>query len=157
MSSDTPTVTILRRLLLAILVLGLAGTEIELLLLKHTDGFWQLVPVVMVGLGLLAVGWFGAARNEMALRTLRALMFVYLATGGVGVVQHFIGNVAYARDSNPSLAGRDLYVEAVMGSTPTLAPGTMIQLALVGLAFVFRHPGLGAARNDDEPSPQDNR
>ncbi len=35
-----------------------------------------------------------------------------------------------------------------MGSTPTLAPGTMVQFALIGLLFAFRHPRLSAASTE---------
>lgn len=146
------TVTVLRAALLVTLVVGNAGTAVELLLLKHTDGVWQLIPLVLIGLTLLILAWFGLARSAASLRALQVVMVVSFASGGVGAIQHFRGNVVYASESNPSLAGRELYIEAVMGSTPTLAPGTMVQLALIGLAFAFRHPRLrGQTREDDLP------
>ena len=145
-------VTVLRAALLVTLVVGNAGTAVELLLLKHTDGVWQLIPLVLIGLTLLILAWFGLARSAASLRALQVVMAVSFASGGVGVIQHFRGNVVYASESNPSLSGRELYIEAVMGSTPTLAPGTMVQLALIGLAFAFRHPRLlGQSREDDLP------
>ncbi len=65
-------------------------------------------------------------------------------------------NVIYASESDPSLGGSALYKEAVMGSTPTLATGTMVQLALIGLAFVFRHPRLrGTDREEDNFKNED--
>jgi len=45
----------------------------------------------------------------------------------------------------PSLGGSELYMKALMGATPLLAPGTMIQLGLVGLAFAFRHPAFAGS------------
>ena len=140
-----PTEGIIRAALLAILVIGLVGTEVELLLLKHVDGFWQLVPVVLIGGGLVVTAWFALEKSARSLRALQGTMLVFAASGALGVVQHFLGNIDYARDSNPSLAGSELYREAVMGSTPTLAPGTMVQLGLVGLVFAFRHPALRRA------------
>lgn len=144
MTSSASTITLLRRALAAILVLGIVGAEVELLLLKHIDGVWQLAPIVLNGVALLVCGWYALTRNAAAIRTLQAVMIIFLVSGGIGMIQHFRGNMAYAVDSNPSLAGRELYTEAVMGSTPTLAPGMMVQLALVGLAFAFRHPRLRA-------------
>ncbi len=147
------TVTILRRALLLILVVGSVGTIVELLLLKHTDGVWQVIPLVLNGLTLLVLAWFGVARSHSSLRALQATMLLCLTSGGVGVVQHLLGNIVYASESNPSLAGRELYLEAIMGSTPTLAPGMMVQLALIGLAFAFRHPDLrGTVRDVDIPT-----
>jgi hypothetical protein len=147
------TLSVLRMALLTLLLLGNIGTLVELLLLKHTDGIWQLAPLMLSGATLLVLAWFGVTRSARALRALQVVMVCCFLSGGVGVVQHLRGNLGYAKDSNPSLSGRDLYIEAVMGSTPTLAPGMMVQLALIGLAFVFRHPRLrGAANEDDLPS-----
>lgn len=145
-----PTLALLRRALLLILWVGLAGTEIELLLLAHTDGKWQLVPVVLAGVAMVVLLWYAVRQSRASLRSLQAVMIVFLIAGLVGVYQHFDGNVAYERESDPSLSGLALYKSAVMGATPTLAPGVMIQLALIGLAFAFRHPALnGSVRDDD--------
>jgi hypothetical protein len=46
---------------------------------------------------------------------------------------------------NPALAGFELVRESLSGATPALAPGTMIQLGLIGLAYTYRHPRLGDA------------
>jgi hypothetical protein len=134
------------------LILGVVGTQIELLLLKHTDGIWQLTPLLLNSTVLIALVWFGLRRSAASLRALQAIMVLCLASGAVGIIQHFRANVGYARDSDPSLAGQALYKEAVMGSTPTLAPGTMVQLALLGLAFTFRHPRLRGVEREDENS-----
>ena len=32
----------------------------------------------------------------------------------------------------------------VSGATPTLAPGAMVELGLLGLAYTYRHPALGS-------------
>ena len=146
------TIELIRWGLGAVLTIGLVGTQVELLLLKHTDGFWQLVPVVLVGCGVLVIAWFGLSRSHTSLRALQGLMVSFLASGAIGTLQHFRGNVAYERDSNPSLSGIALYRSALMGSTPALAPGTMIQLGLIGLMFAFRHPVL-ASRNRREDLP----
>ncbi len=150
MMSSMTTIEALRRALLALLVLGSIGTVVELLLLKHTDGVWQLTPILLSGGTLLALAWFGVAHSRASLRALQAVMLLALVSGGIGVVQHFRSNLVYASESNPSLTGWALYLEAVMGSNPTLAPGVMVQLALIGLAYCFRHPTLrGAVREDD--------
>ena len=130
----------IRRALLAILVFGLVGTEVELFLLKHTDGFWQLVPVALVGATLLLAIWVAVQPSPASLGTLRAVMGVFLIAGIIGVVQHFTGNVGYEKESNPGLGGAELYKAALMGSTPLLAPGVMLQLGLIGLLYTYRHP-----------------
>jgi hypothetical protein len=147
---EKTTLVILRQGLLAILFLGTAGTLLELLLLKHYEDFWQLVPVVLLGAILLVLGWYVIAKNAASVKVLRGVMLLCLLSGGVGVTRHYIANVRDAGESNPSLQGRELYVEAVQGSIPALAPGSMVQLALLGLAFSFRHPLLGSKNHEDK-------
>ena len=132
----------MRNALLAILVLGLVGTEVELFLLKHTEGFWQIVPLAAIGIALIVVVWCAVSPSTKSLGALRLIMTVFLIAGTIGVVQHFTGNIGYERESNPGLAGAELYKAAAMGSTPLLAPGVMLQLALIGLLYAFRHPAL---------------
>jgi hypothetical protein len=131
-----------RRALLAIMLLGFAGTWVELLLLKHTDGFWQLVPVVLTMAGVALVAWCWARPTPAPLRTLQLMSALLLVSGIVGVVQHLLGNIGHESESNPGLAGMELYKLAAMGSTPLLAPGIMLQLGLLGLLFTYRHPAL---------------
>lgn len=133
---------IFRTAVLGILVFGLSGTIIELLLLKHTDGFWQLVPIALMGLALLLIVWHALSSGSFALRFFQVLMVVFLLSGAVGTLQHYRGNIEYEAESNPSLSGRDLYWSALKGSNPTLAPGTMIQFGLLGLLFALQHPRL---------------
>lgn len=100
------------------------------------------MPVILVGIALLLVIWVIGSAGAASLRLLRAMMWVFLLSGLAGVVLHFRGNITFEQESDPSIAGAALLRTAVMGASPTLAPGTMIQLGLVGLAFLFRHPRL---------------
>ena len=129
-----------RRVLAAILVVGLVGSGIELLLLKHTDGVWQLVPLVLIGAALLLFGWHAVAPGRASVRALQALMAVFLLSGIAGVLLHYRGNVEWELERMPGTGGWELFRHAVMGATPSLAPGTMLQLGLVGLLFCYRHP-----------------
>lgn len=150
---DSTHLIFVRRALLAILALGLVGTEVELFLLKHTEGFWQWVPIVAVGVALGVVVWCAIRPATASLRTLQLMMGTFLLAGVIGVVQHFLGNVTYEKESNPGLAGLELYRGSAMGATPLLAPGIMLQLGLVGLLFAFRHPAL--LSNNERPSSPD--
>ena len=143
---------VLRRGLLLVLLIGLAGMEVELLLLKHTDGVWQLVPIVLIAMALVVLAFYAIAKSAGSIRALRLVMALFVASGAVGAIQHFRGNVGYEHDSNPSLSGFELYKSAMMGSTPALAPGAMIQLGLIGLLFTYRHPSLGRSKANEDPS-----
>src|SRR3989304_2409283 len=47
----------IRRLLLALLSLGLAGTSVELLLLGHYEDVSQFVPLVLIGAAAVVLAW----------------------------------------------------------------------------------------------------
>src|SRR5262245_39267849 len=128
-----PPLEVVRRWLTAVLLIGLIGTEAELLLLKHFDGFWQLVPVVSIGAAALILAWYAIGTSVASIRALQSVMLLFVLAGLVGAIQHFRGNIEHERESDPSVAGRELYARAIMGSTPALAPGAMIQLGLLGL------------------------
>ena len=66
---DVATLRLLRRGLGALLMVGMLGTLAELLLIEHTEGYWQLVPVVLLGAGsatMLALWCLREWRRENA-------------------------------------------------------------------------------------------
>ena len=50
------TLSSLRRLLLGLLLLGLVGTAAELVLMGHDEDAWQLIPLVVIAMAVLASG-----------------------------------------------------------------------------------------------------
>ena len=132
-----------RRWLAIVLLIGLIGTEAELLLLKHFDGFWQLVPVTAIGVATVILAWYAVGASRASIRAVQAVMILFVVAGMVGTIQHFRGNIEHERESDPSVSGMELYRRSMMGSTPALAPGAMIQLGLIGLLLTYRHPRLG--------------
>ena len=137
MSDAQSVISVVRRSLLAILVIGLIGTEIELFLLKHTDGFWQILPLALVGAGVVVVAWCAFTGSSTSLRVLDVVMIAFIVSGAAGVLLHFKGNIEWERERTPGISGSPLVRQALMGATPTLAPGTMLQLGLVGLIYSY--------------------
>jgi hypothetical protein len=142
------TISLIRTLLMATFVFGAAGTLIELFLLAHTDGWEQWIPNVLLAGGLVVAAWCVASRRPIPLKVFRATMVTFVVAGLVGTALHFKGNVEWERESDPSIAGRELIWSALTGATPSLAPGTMIQLGLIGLLFTLRHPILTNSPED---------
>lgn len=140
----------LRRALLGVLAVGLAGTLAELLLLGHWEDAWQWVPLALLGAGLVAVAWHARQRGPASLRVLQAVMAACVAAGVLGVVLHYRGNAEFELERVPELTGWPLFREAMTGATPALAPGAMVQLGLLGLLYAFRHPAL--ARGASPPA-----
>lgn len=137
MNGNQRVIAVVRRSVLAILLLGLIGTEIELFLLKHTDGFWQILPLCLLGAGIVVTAWCAFARSPASLRVFDVVMATFILSGGAGVLLHFQGNVEWERERAPGIGGVSLVKQALMGATPTLAPGTMLQLGLVGLIYSY--------------------
>lgn len=139
---EAPVLAAIRTILVAIFLFGAIGVAAELLLLEHTEDIWQWVPLVLLGASVPAAAWSIAQRNPASLRTFQAVMVLFLFSGVVGVALHYRGNAEFELEMYPSLRGFGLVGEALMGATPALAPGTMLQLGLLGLASTYRHPAL---------------
>jgi uncharacterized membrane protein YhaH (DUF805 family) len=141
-SETARTLGLLRLILLGILVVGLAGTGIELLLLEHTEEWVQLVPLVLIALALIVVAWHVVDRRARSMRVLQATMLAFIVAGIVGTVLHIKGNFEFELEMYPTLGGLELFRDAMMGATPALSPGVMVQFGLLGLLYAFRHPAL---------------
>ena len=142
------TITTLRRILFWTLAIGIVGTESELLLLGHFDDWKQYTPLILLALALVVQGWYFASRSAASIRVLRVAMWLFVVSGAVGVALHLIGNIEFELEMSPGLTGWELFRESVTGATPVLAPGAMLQLGLIGLAWAFRHPVLSRTPND---------
>jgi hypothetical protein len=131
---------LLRSLLLFALVLGLVGTEAELLLLEHFEGAWQWVPIILIGVALLTLVAHAVRPSAATVRTLQVLMGCFVVGGILGTFLHYQGNADFELEITPDMPGWTLFRTAMGGATPVLAPGSMVQLGLIGLAWAFRHP-----------------
>ena len=136
------TISAIRRFLLILFVIGALGTGAELLLLGHTEDLWQWAPLVLLAASLVTLGWRVVARGARSLRLFRGTMILFVLSGGVGLWLHYHGNAEFELEMYPSLKGAELFWESVTGATPTLAPGAMLELGLLGLAYTYQHPAL---------------
>jgi len=135
---------VMRRVVAALFLFGSLGTAAELVLLEHTEGFWQKAPLALLAAGC---GWLCllVLRPGVAgIRVFQGLMTVFVASGIAGVVLHYQGNAEFERELNPEAAGIELFWESIQGATPTLAPGTMILLGALGLTYTYRRPAATA-------------
>jgi hypothetical protein len=139
----------LRRLLLGLIVLGMAGLMAELLLLEHFEDALQWVPLAALAIGLLLAlaVWLRPGRGT--LRPFQGLMALYVAAGGLGVYLHLRGNLEFEREGDASLHGLPLLWAALHGATPSLAPGALAQLGLLGLVLAYRHPALRGREDEN--------
>ena len=130
----------LRRLLLAVVAVGALGLIAELLLLEHTESVYQWLPLIVLFAAAPLAVILALRPTRRLSRVFQALMLVAVVIGGLGVYLHFQGNTEFELEMDPALKGLDLVWSALGGATPSLAPGALVQLGLVGLASLYRHP-----------------
>lgn len=153
-AGDVPALVTIRRVLIATLFAGIVGTGIELLLLGHFETWLQAAPLVLLGLGLVAVLWQLAAARAASVRALQAVAILFLAAGVFGIGLHHDGNSALELEKSPSMPSLERARRAFTGPSPVLAPGSMALLGFVGLAYAYRHPQLGEDTRFSEEEAQ---
>jgi hypothetical protein len=128
---------VLQRLLAGIFVAGALGLLAELFLIGHLEDVWQGIPFLLLALSLVALAW-NAIRREAASGYLFLGTSLLLIAGGVaGIVLHYRSNTEFELEMSPSLAGWPLVREALTGALPALAPGALVQLGLIGVAYWY--------------------
>jgi hypothetical protein len=135
----------LRALILVVFAAGSVGTLAELMLLEHTEDWWQVLPLVLIGVSCLALATYGMRRDRTTLRVFQASLVPLTASGLLGLYLHYRGNVEFELEMYATLRGLKLFWGALTGATPTLAPGTMVILGALGLIYTHRHPLLTEA------------
>jgi hypothetical protein len=128
----------LRLWVLGVIVLGLLGTMTELLLLEHDEQALQFVPLVLMVLGAATLAWYAATKDSVSLRSLQVVMGLFVLSGFAGMAAHFNGSAEYQLELNPDLSTWELLDKIVHAKAPPLlAPGMMMQMGLLGLAYAF--------------------
>lgn len=146
---EATVVGLMRKFLLAILLLGMVGSGAELVLLGHSEDYRQWIPLVLLAAGLIVCTWQSVSSSVTAMRVMRWLMIGFVISGGLGIYFHYQGLVEFKHESNPSLRGWTLFWQAIRGKNPPfLAPGVLIQLGWVGLVYTYKHPALSRSKGE---------
>ena len=129
---------LLRRWIIVIMLLGIIGTVTELLLLEHYEEPLQYVPLVLLAAALVVMAWLAKSYNAASLRAMQVVMILYVLAGFAGFVAHFVGSAEYQLELDPDMSTWDLLQRILQAKAPPLlAPGMMLQLGLLGLAYVY--------------------
>jgi hypothetical protein len=132
----------LRTFLFALSGFMCAGTIVELILAEHTEEPLQFVPFVLCGLGLLAVAAALLRPRRATLIALRVVMGALMVGSLFGVYEHVAGNLAFELEIRPSATASAVWLQALKGAAPLLAPGVLALAAIVALAATYYHPAL---------------
>jgi hypothetical protein len=137
---ESNTLATIRKLLFGTLVVGVAGTVGELILLGHTESPAQWVPLIALAASALAMIWHHSRPTPATVLVMQACMAIFIVAGVIGVGLHVNGNAGFERELHPDERGIEFVRKTVAGATPILAPGSMVLLGLVGFAHTYRHP-----------------
>jgi len=132
-----------RSILLGIFLVGVGGISVELWLLGHYEDLDQFIPLGLAAIGIVTILAAAFKPTRIAVRLLQAVMLLFVVSGLFGVWFHFQATTEFQLEMDPSLRGWALFRKAIVAKAPpALAPGAMIQLGLIGLAYTFRHPAV---------------
>jgi hypothetical protein len=123
------------------------GTIVELWLEEHTETAVQLIPFILCGLGFLIILWVLFSTNRTNLLILRGTMLLVGLGSIFGVYEHIEHNLAFELEIRPTAAVSDVFMEALKGASPLLAPGILGLAALIALAATYYHPVLVKREN----------
>ena len=134
MAGPPTTLETVRRLLLVLLLAGMAGTTAELWLMDHFEDWKQWLPFAAIGLTAVTLLWFGFSRSAGATRAFRICLLLLILAGATGTILHYRANMEFQLEMDPSLSGVALMRKVLHAKAPpALAPGNMALLGLLGL------------------------
>ena len=135
----------LRRFLLLVAGLICLGTPVELWLADHLESPAQLIPFALCAAGALAVGAALWRPSRAALLALRGVMALLILGSLFGIYEHLEGNLAFAQEIRPNAAAAVVWLDALRGAAPLLAPGILALAGMLALAATYAHPLLARA------------
>ena len=128
----------IRRLILGVLLFGMSGLLVELMLLAHYEDVQQQIPLILLGLGLGGVILDLVRPRNWTLNMVGGVMALFIVAGLLGAYLHFRGSREFQLEMDPALRGMNLMWHVLRAkSPPTLAPGSMMQLGLLGLGYSY--------------------
>lgn len=115
----------------------LFGTAMELYLLGHYEDFYQLIPLVCIGSALLVFVILFFKRAIWVMRLFKIIIVLTALSGIYGIGLHLQANYEFEQELKPTASVWNLLAESLSGALPTLAPGSMIVLALIGYSYTI--------------------
>jgi len=127
----------LKQVIVVALLFMMMGTTIELYLLDHYEDVQQLIPLLFIGASLLVMLVLFFQKSNLVMVIFKLLMLLTALSGIYGAFLHLSANYEFEQEMKPTAGGWDLFWESLSGALPTLAPGSMIVLALIGYSYIL--------------------
>jgi hypothetical protein len=128
----------IRTVLLAVLTLGMGGLLAELALIAHYEDLTQWIPLALLAAGLAVLAVDLALARSWTQLLIQLMMVLMVAAGVLGMYFHFQGSKEFQLEMDPQMRGTALVWHVMRAkSPPTLAPGSMVQLGILGLGYAY--------------------
>lgn len=114
-----------------------AGTIVELFAAKHFSDPVQLVPFALCAVGLVLVMLAWKRPTRRIVQILRLDMALTATATLLGIWKHIEGNIGFAREMHPDVAGLPLVQAALTGRAPLLASGALAISATIALLATY--------------------
>src|SRR5262245_61234398 len=108
------TLTTVRSILKAVILLGLIGTGFELILAGHFETTAQWIPLIRIAIAIVVLAGYGLLGAAPLLRIFQAVMIMFLVAGVAGIFLHYKGNVDLEHRNSPGLQGTELFRKAIV-------------------------------------------
>ena len=127
----------LNQIIIVAFVFMMIGTAMELYLLEHYEDVLQLIPLICIGASLLAIIVLSIRKTRIIMLVFKLILGLTALSGFYGIFLHLRANYEFELEMKPTSKGWDLFLESLSGALPTLAPGSMIVLALIGYSYLL--------------------
>ncbi|MDC6350450.1 hypothetical protein PP178_02725 [Zeaxanthinibacter sp. PT1] len=123
--------------LVVTLLFMMLGTALELVLLDHYEDLNQLIPLLCIGSSLSLVFVLLLHRSRVSVLLFKTVLVLTVFSGLYGTFLHLRANYEFEQEMQPTASAWHLFVDSLSGALPTLAPGSMIVLALIGYVYLI--------------------
>lgn len=118
------------------------GTMVELLALRHYREELQIVPIILVPLGILLAVLFLVKTTPFVQKASLIGMWIVAAGGAMGMIVHVVSNLESVFEGGLTLSFGQILQQAIGGRNPLLAPGTLTIGAAMILAVYYAKKAL---------------
>lgn len=127
----------LKHVIIVALLFMMFGTVLELYLLDHYEDALQLIPILCISTSILLIFILFYRRTVLLTGMFKFVMLITALSGLYGTFLHLRANYEFELEMKPGAKGWDLFLESLSGALPSLAPGSMIVLALIGYSYLI--------------------
>ena len=124
--------------MLVVLMFGMTGLLAELALNAHYEDPIQWLPLALLATAIFVIALDLAVGRSWTQLLIQVTMVLVIAAGLLGVYFHFQGSRQFQLEMDPQMRGASLVWHVLRAkSPPTLAPGSMMQLGILGLGYAY--------------------